>query len=106
MIRFLLRFIGLWLLAAGFIQLIYDGTKTIAGNTLFISRLQDSWTAVHQTSLQALQPAIERTGLGWLWDPVALTALDAPTWLILGLIGAIFTVLGRKKRPMIGYARD
>ena len=32
MIRFTLRFIGLWILAVAFIALVRDGTKTIAGS--------------------------------------------------------------------------
>ena len=32
--------------------------------------------------------------------------LDQPTWLVLGIVGAILILLGRKKRKLIGYARD
>ena len=32
MIRFVLRSLGLWILAAGFVFLVYDGTKSIAGD--------------------------------------------------------------------------
>ena len=37
MIRFLFRFIGLFCLAAAFVLVIYDGTKSIAGNQLFLT---------------------------------------------------------------------
>ncbi len=43
MIRFLFRFIGLILLAAAFILVIYDGTKSIAANRLHITSLRDLW---------------------------------------------------------------
>ena len=43
MIRFLLRFIGLICLAGGFILLIYDGTKSIAGNTIFLTDIRTLW---------------------------------------------------------------
>ena len=106
MIRFLLRFLGLWVLAGAFIAAVYDGTKSIAGDTVFVTKLGDTWSAIHQSSLLLLQPAIERHGAVWLWDPVALTVLTAPTWLVLGILGAILILLGRKKPPLIGYARD
>ncbi len=106
MIRFLFRFVGLWILAAGFVFFVYDGTKSIAGNTLYTTRLIDTWSAVHSTSLQMLQPAIERHVAAWLWDPVALSVLNAPTWLVLGVLGGALILLGRKKKPLIGYARS
>jgi len=31
--------------------------------------------------------------------------LNAPSWLVLFICGAILILLGRKKRPLIGYAR-
>ena len=105
MIRFLFRFIGLICLAAAFILVIYDGTKSIAGNRLYITKLGETWNAIHSTSLQLLQPAIERHVAVWLWDPVALSVLTAPTWLVFAVLGAVLMLFGRKKKPLIGYAR-
>jgi hypothetical protein len=106
MIRFLLRSLGLWILAAGFVFAVYDGTKSIAGNRLYITKLGETWNAIHSTSLQLLQPAIERHVAVWLWDPVALSVLTAPTWLVFAVLGAVLMLFGRKKKPLIGYARD
>jgi ABC-type phosphate transport system permease subunit len=104
MIRFLLRFLGLWILAAGFIFLIYDGTKSIAGNALFLTKVQDVWGSVHQASLLSLKPKLMGIS-GVLWDPVMTTFLDQPIALVLGVLGALMMLLGRKKRPLIGYGR-
>ena len=106
MFRFLFRFVGLWILAAGFIALVYDGTKSIAGNQIFVTSLRDTWTALHAASLDRLQPAIEQHVARWRGDPIALAVLAAPTWVVLGLIGAVLILLGRKKKPLIGYGRD
>jgi hypothetical protein len=106
MIRFLFRFIGLCLLALAFIFLVYDGTKTIANQTLLYMKVSDAWAIVDQSSLVKLQPTIEAHAPHWLWDPVTLTVLNAPTWLALGILGAILILLGRKKKPLIGYGRD
>lgn len=105
MIRFVLRFFGLWILAAAFILLIYDGTKSIADRTIYITKVVDVWSAIHQNSLLALQPAIERYAR-WLWDPALLTVLAQPAWALLGVVGVILMLLGRRKRPLIGYARS
>jgi hypothetical protein len=106
MIRFLCRLLGLLIMAAAFIALVYDGTKSIAANRVLITKLGDAWHAIHSTSLQLLQPAIERHIATWLWDPVMLQILTAPAWLVLGILGALLMLLGRKKKPLIGYARS
>jgi hypothetical protein len=104
MIRFVLRTLGLWILAAGFVLLVYDGTKSIAGDQIYFTKLIDVWSWVSSTSLQSVQPAIERLA-SWLWDPVIRSVLMAPACLVFAVIGAILMLLGRKKKPLIGYAR-
>jgi hypothetical protein len=106
MIRFLFRFIGLCLLATAFVFFVYDGTKTIANQQLIYVKVSDVWAIVDQNSLAALQPAIVRHAPAWLWDPVTLSVLNAPAWLVLAVVAGIMILLGRKKRPLIGYARD
>jgi hypothetical protein len=105
MIRFLLRFIGLVCLAAGFILLIYDGTKSIAGNRLFLTSVRTLWELVNAGSLARLEPMIQSYVGGYLWDPLMVAILAAPSWGLLGVLGIFFLLLGRKKKPLIGYAR-
>jgi len=106
MIRFLFRFIGLLCLALGFILLVYDGTKSIADQRWFyITKVSDVWGWVHEASLPLVKPALERIA-PVLWDPVAITFLNAPSWLVLIILGALLMLLGRKKKPLIGYARS
>lgn len=104
MIRFLFRFFGLWVLAAGFVFVVYDGTKSIAGNALYITKLGETWNAIHATSLEALRPMVERYA-AWLWDPALQFVLTAPTWAVFAILGAVMILIGRKKKPLIGYAR-
>jgi hypothetical protein len=106
MIRFFLRFIGLICLAAGFILLIYDGTKSIAGNRLFLTSVRTLWELVNAGSLAKLEPVIRTYAGGYLWDPLMVAILAAPSWGMLGFFGILFLVLGRKKKPLIGYARS
>ena len=39
------------------------------------------------------------------WDPVFAAFLNTPSWAVLGILGIVFIILGRKRRPLIGYAR-
>jgi hypothetical protein len=106
MIRFLLRFIGLCLLATAFVFFVYDGTKSIANQQLIYMKVTDVWANVDQNTLVLLRPAIERHAPEWVWNPVVQSILNAPAWLVLGILAGILILLGRKKRPLIGYARD
>ena len=105
MIRFLFRFIGLLFLAAAFILVVYDGTKSIAGNGLSLTTVQALWGLLHASSLAKLKPLLLPYAGGLLWDPVAVTFLAAPAWSVLGVVGILLLLIGRKKKPLIGYAR-
>jgi hypothetical protein len=105
MIRFLFRFIGLISLAAAFILVIYDGTKSIAGNSLSLTTVQALWQLINAGSLAKVKPLIDHYAGGLLWDPMMLSILAAPAWGLLGLFGILLLILGRKKKPLIGYAR-
>jgi len=105
MIRFVLRSVGLWLLAAAFIFVVYDGMRSIAGGVLSMTRVIDLWSNLDQTSLLALQPTLERYAV-WLWNPAMTTFLDQPVALTFCILGAVLVLLGRKKKPLIGYARN
>ena len=106
MIRFVFRFIGLWILAAGFVALVRDGTKSIAGNAVFITKLGEDWTNIQSTSLDSLKALTERYAGAAGWELLSVYILGAPTWLVLGILGAILILIGRKKKALIGYGRD
>ena len=85
---------------------VYDGTKTIADQRWYITTPGQVWGALSESSYEKVQPTLESLS-PWLWHPVADTVLNrAPAWLLLLAIGSLFVLLGRKKRPLIGYARD
>jgi len=105
MIRFLLRFIGLCLLAAAFVLFVYDGTKSIANQHLVYGRVSDVWAMVDQTSLNSAQHWLKQN-VAWVWDPYLQAFFDLPAWIVLLIVAMILIVLGRKKRPLIGYARN
>jgi hypothetical protein len=105
MIRGFFRLIGLLLLAAGFVFLVYDGQRSIADQTLRLTRLSEFWNDVHQSSQQALRAALE-AHWPWLWTHVVKIVLDQPTWVVLGTLGILLMLLCRPKRQLIGYARD
>ena len=60
MTRFVFRLVGLLGLALGFIFLVYDGTKSIADQRLYITKVSDVWIAVHETSLTQSRTNLHR----------------------------------------------
>ncbi len=105
MIRFLFRSIGFLAIAAAFLLIIYDGTKSIAANAVFITTVRNLWDMINAASLASLRPVIEGNLGRFVWDPAFTGFLNSPSWAVIGILGIIFILLGRKRRPLIGYAR-
>jgi hypothetical protein len=105
MIRGFFRLVGLLLLAGGFIFLVYDGARSIADQTVRLTRLGEFWNDVHQASQQAFRTMVE--GMSpWLWNSVAKVVLNQPVWAAMGVLGILLMLLFRPRKPLIGYARD
>ena len=105
MIRFLLRFIGLCILALAFVLFVYDGTKSIANQHMVYAKLVEVWAMVDQTTLNQAQIWLKQKA-PWAWDPYMQSVFELPAWGVLAIVAIILIVLGRKKKPLIGYARN
>lgn len=97
MIRFLFRLLGFLILAAGFVALVIDGTRSIAAGALAFTPLKTSWSAV---SPETLESASELFGAGGQGVFEWVTA--QPTAAVLGAIGVIFMLIGRRRRRTVG----
>jgi hypothetical protein len=106
MFRFLFRLLGLLLLAAAFIFVIHDGIKSISVDSLWVTKTSDFWTLIHDGSQQSFQALVEKYAGRDIWRLTVLLILDQPAALMFGVLGIVLTLLGRKKKPLIGYARD
>ena len=106
MIRFLLRFLGLICLAAAFILAIYDGTKSIAASRVFLTSVRTLWELINANSLMQVKPLLTHYAGGMLWDPGMVSILNAPAFTLLACVGIVLLMLGRRKKPLIGYARS
>jgi hypothetical protein len=106
MIRFVLRFLGLLLLALGFFFLVYDGIRTITNQAWQITSTTDFWNMLSDRSLMAFQTSVERYAGPDIWKAVVAPLLEQPAAALSCVLGVILIVIGRKKKPLIGYARD
>lgn len=105
MLRFLLRFVGFWLLAAAFVALVYDGTRSVAGEHVVLTQMSETWNALSPGSLAGFEGVVKRSLASWVWDGLLAPILHGPTTLVLAVLGIGLMVLGRKPPPLIGYAR-
>jgi hypothetical protein len=105
MIRGFFRLIGLFLLVAAFLSLVYDGARTIADQTVRMTRLGELWNDINQASQQSFQAFVEGFS-PLLWNSVMKLLLNQPAWAVLGVLGILLMVLFRPNKPLIGYSRN
>jgi hypothetical protein len=105
MIRGFFRLIGLLLLVGGFLLAVYDGARSIADQTIRLTRLGEFWNDINQASQAAAQKTIEGI-LPWLWNTPIKFLLEQPTWAVLLPLGIFLMFVFRPRARLIGYGRD
>lgn len=101
--RFVVRVLGLLLLAAGFVGLVIDGTKSIANSQVEFTPLGELAFLVFPRQFPILEPAITRHVHPFLWDPILLNFFLLPASVIGFALGALLLWLGQKPPEPIGY---
>jgi len=104
MFRLLLRFLGLCLLAAAFVTLLGDVTRSVAGARLYVTPLRETLVVLAPGKLALAQTFVERQVHPFIWDPVLVDLMRLPVWLALGAIGCLAIWLGRKPAPKFGFS--
>ena len=94
-------------LALGFFFVVYDGANWITNRNFTLTTVERLWNEFPNAKPPqiVLQPLVAPIG-NWLWDPVILYLLSTPASLVLVIVASLLMILGRKKKPLIGYARD
>ncbi len=99
--RFVLRTLGIWLLLLAMVAAVVDATKSLAGGGAWaVTSLGEQWRQLAPQMLDASRAWITDTAGGWLWDPVILSILGAPTWVVFGILGVLLYWLGQKRKQV------
>ncbi|MBZ8133668.1 hypothetical protein [Afifella sp. IM 167] len=107
MIRFILRFLAVWLTAAGLVMVVIDGTKSIAESRLVFTPLAETWADWAAASLESVRQAIADSPSAWAWGDLARFLLSAPTFAILLVLAGLLFWLGRpRRRFQFAHERD
>jgi hypothetical protein len=104
MIRFLLRMIGLWLVAGALVMAVVDGSRSLAAGAVALTPVGQVWFSLSPTTLNAAQAGVQRHVAPWLWDPVIQTALLAPMALVLIGLGFGLMLLGAPRKRVFAPA--
>lgn len=104
MLRFLVRVIGLVILAGGFAALLVDGTRSIAASTLSLTRFGDLCLHFFPKAFPQLQLAVERNIHPLVWDPFLRGFFMIPAWIVLIALGLLLIWLASRRRASIGHS--
>ncbi len=99
---FLSRALGLLLLAAGFVQVVYDGARSIANNTVQVTSVRDALFTFLPDRANALQSSVESVA-PWLWQVIVAPLTLAPAFVVAFVLGTILLWLGQPAREPIGF---
>ena len=103
MLRLLIRFMGLALLAGGFVALVVDGTRSLAGGRLYVTTLGTALQALSPVAFQALRSEVLSRLPTFVWDPLLVIVLMTPVGVALCGLGAAFIVLSHKHHALVAY---
>ena len=104
MLRLLICFMGLALLAGGFVALVVDGARSLAGGSLYVTTLADRSCRRYGRSLfrRCARRSLSRLPT-FVWDPLLVFLLMTPVGVALCGLGAAFIVLSHKHHALVGY---
>ncbi|WP_210497411.1 PetM family of cytochrome b6f complex subunit 7 [Microvirga antarctica] len=101
--KFLARSLGLLLVAAGFVGLVIDGTRSIVNNAISFTSVAGMINSVFPAGVTGLQAKVTAQLHPVVWDPVLVHLVQLPASVTAFFIGAFLLWLGQKPLEPIGY---
>ena len=97
MLKSFAKFLGLLTLALSVITMVLDLTRSIANSELTITPLGREWFDFSASSLNFSQAIVQRYLHPFLWDPIIIAVLKAPSWFVFAILAIIFLWLGSRR---------
>lgn len=96
MIRFFFRVLACVALASAVVMAVLDTTRSVAASKLVLTPLAESWEATLPTSFAAFRTFVETYLAGFLWDPVLVTILAQPGFVVLAVLAFLLYLVGHR----------
>jgi len=96
MIRFVFRLLATFSLAVAVIMMVIDATRSIAASQWVATPLAQSWSDVSPETFEAAAQFTRDATVPELWDPVALTVLSLPGFVVFLVLALVFYLIGRR----------
>jgi len=91
------RIIGWLFIVAALAAATYEIVAWIGAGDWRMIALGELWFQIDSSGLNGAQAAIQRHLLAWLWDPVMVTILLAPGWVVFGIPGVALLWFCRRR---------
>jgi hypothetical protein len=98
LIRAIFLSLSLVCFAVAIVAAVLDVTRSIADSGLVTTSLAADWNRLSPDSLAGLQDWISGNLHPFVWDPLAVHLLAAPTWAIFLVLALALAVLARRRR--------
>src|SRR5690606_16861865 len=102
-LKFLARSLGLVLVAAGFVGLVIDGTRSVVNNEILFTPLSALASSLFPGGMPGLEAGLSQRSVPWLWDPVMVQVLQLPASITGFCLGALLLWAGQRSLEPIGY---
>ncbi len=99
---FLCRVLGFLILAFAFVQVVYDGARSIANNALRITSVNDLLVMLLNDKANTVQDSVGHIA-PWLWTILVAPLTVAPAALVGLVLGTVLLWLGQPGREPIGF---
>ncbi len=99
MLRLLVRIVSVLFLASGLVALIIDGTRSLAGGSLYVTTLANALQTLKPLAFEELQATFGAHFAAAL----AYALMLVPVSLTLCGVGALLFIFSHKHRATIGY---
>ena len=95
MLRFLVRALGVLLLAGAFAATVVDGARSLADQQFTVTPMGLALGTIFPAKFELWTTVVQTRLPHFVWDPVLLWILSAPTFVDIGVLGIVLTFLSR-----------